>query len=202
MNEIILLVQPGMTEKQVERMIRKLLRKKGAQGHSFRIIVASGKRSSMPHGYATNKKIRKNDIVMLDFGAIYKGWKSDITRTIHLKTFTPFQQKVYNLVLRAHMIAVRSVRAGVKVKVIDKKVRKEFKKAGLEQYFHHSTGHGIGRNVHEPPRISFRSDEVLRAGMVITIEPALYFKEWGGVRIEDMVLVQKDGHEILTHALR
>jgi len=202
MNEIVLLLEPGLTERQVERMVRRLLKKKGAEGHSFRIIIASGKRSSMPHGYATKKKIRKNELVMLDFGAVYKGWKSDITRTVHLGRFTPFQQKVYNLVSSAHMKAVRAVKGGVPVKAIDNIVRKEFKKAGLEKYFRHSTGHGIGRNVHEAPRISVKSNEVLKEGMVITIEPGLYFKKWGGVRIEDMVLVKKDGHEVLTHAMR
>lgn len=202
MDEITLLIQPGMTEKQVALMIRRMLRKKGAEGHSFDIIVASGRRSSFPHGYATKKKIRKNEIVMLDFGAVYKGWKSDITRTVHLGKFTGFQKKVYNLVLKAHLKAARAVADGVPVKVIDKKVRSEFKKHGLEKYFCHSTGHGIGRHVHEPPRISFKSDEVLRQGMVVTIEPGLYFKKWGGIRIEDMILVTKDGHEMLTHALR
>jgi Xaa-Pro aminopeptidase len=202
MNEMILLVQPGMTEKQVERMVRKLLKKRGADGHSFRIIVASGTRSSIPHGYATKKKIRKNEIVMLDFGGVYKGWKSDITRTINLGRFTPFEQKVYNLILKAQSKAIKAVKAGIPVRRIDDIVRKEFKKHGLEKHFLHSTGHGIGRKVHEKPKISVKSDEVLKEGMIVTVEPGLYFKKWGGIRIEDMVLVKKNGHEVLTHAIR
>jgi len=217
-DEVILLIpqilKPGMTEMHASKEIIKHIKKKGGHKESFRLIIASGKRSAMPHGYATKKVIRKNEIVMIDMGVHYDGYCSDITRMFYMNAnvgashAAPVQnsnapariKKIYNIIKSAQLKAIRMVKAGVAVAKIDKTVRKEFKRYGMEKYFTHSTGHGIGQKVHEDPRISFKSHERLNSGQIITIEPGLYFKNKFGIRIEDMVLVKKNGYEILTKA--
>jgi len=218
-DEVIMLIpdiiKRGMTEQRAALEIKKHIKKRGGHRESFRIIVASGKRSAMPHGYATKKAIRKNDIVMIDIGVHYDGYCSDITRMFFAGTraLCPLAvsaapgrlKKIYNIVKAAQSKAFRLVGPGIPVSKIDKAVRKEFKRYGMEKYFTHSTGHGIGKKVHEQPRISSIGaggclPVRLRSGQVITIEPGLYFKNKFGIRIEDMVLVNKNGHEILTKA--
>ena len=206
-------LKPGMTEQNVASIIRKHIKKRGGHKESFRMIIASGKRSAMPHGYATKKVIRKNEIVMVDIGVHYDGYCSDITRMYHVgaKCISPIPEsdatnkikKIYNIVKTAQLKAIKMVRSGILVSDIDKAVRKEFKKYGLEKYFTHSTGHGIGKMVHEEPRISHKNTkgEILETGQVITIEPGLYFKDEFGIRIEDMILVKKKGYEILTETI-
>ncbi len=209
------LIKRGMTEHRAALEIKKHIKKRGGHRESFRIIVASGKRSAMPHGYATKKVIRKNDIVMIDIGVHYDGYCSDITRMFFVGaeqcsalTMSPapnLMKKIYNIIRSAQSKAIKMVKAGVAVADIDKAVRKEFKRYGMEKYFTHSTGHGIGKKVHEQPRISSigaggHLPVRLKSGQVITIEPGLYFKNKFGIRIEDMVLVNKNGHEILTKA--
>jgi len=210
-DEVILSVpdflRAGMTELQVASRIKKHIKKKGGHKESFRLIIASGKRSAMPHGYATNKVIRKNEIVMIDMGVHYDGYCSDITRMFwvgdnvetRLIASPPASnapnriKKIYNIIKSAQLKAIKMIRAGIPAAKIDKAVRKEFKRFGMEKYFTHSTGHGIGRKVHEDPRISIKSPERLKSGQIITIEPGLYFKNKFGIRIEDMVLVKKEG---------
>lgn len=200
--EVSQFIRPGMRECDVARFIRKKIRMSGADGESFKTIVAAGKRSAMPHGYATRNRIRRRDIVMVDCGVKYKGVCSDITRMIFLGPIDKKVMGIYRIVKSAQKKALRLVRAGVSVGKIDLAVRKEFRRHGLEKYFPHSTGHGICEFVHEEPKISHKKSDILEAGMVITIEPGLYFpkrKKPFGIRIEDMVMVKKGGYEILTH---
>ena len=201
--DIRLFIKPGMRECDVASLIKKKMKYYGASGESFKTIVAAGKRTAMPHGYATKNRIRRNDIVMVDCGVKYKGVCSDITRMIFLNSAPMKIAHMYNIVRSAQIKAIRLIRSGVPVKKIDLAVRKEFRKHGLEKYFPHSTGHGICEFVHEEPKISHKKNDILEAGTVITIEPGLYFpslRKPFGVRIEDMVLVKKTGYEILTTA--
>lgn len=192
-------IQPGQTEKEVALQIKNLLRSFKARP-AFRIIVASGKRSAMPHGFATNKRIRKGDLVVIDFGALYNGYRSDISRTFIVGKPSPKQKKIYQIVLKAQARAIKAVKAGKTCSAVDRAARAYIKKMGFGRKFIHSTGHGIGRQVHEAPKLSPKNQAKLKAGEVITIEPGIYIKAWGGVRIEDMVEVTKRGHRVLTKA--
>ena len=191
-------VKPGISEKEVSKEIRKRLKKHGAKKESFRIIVASGKKSAIIHGFASDKKIKQNDIIMFDFGALYKGYRSDITRTYVLGKPTKLQSKRYSILKRAQMSGIKKVKAGVKCSVVDRAARNFLRKNGYAKYFVHSTGHGIGKNTQEAPKISSKINSLLKAGVVITVEPGFYLKKWGGMRIEDMLLVTKKGYRILT----
>ena len=188
---------PGTTEKVVARAIRHELKLAGAS-EAFRIIVASGIRSMVPHGFATNKRLRPRETVMVDFGALYRGYRSDITRTFFLGKPTAKQRNIYRLVLKAQKAAIKKVKAGVPAKAVDRAARSVIERAGYGKNFIHSTGHGIGRKVHEPPKISRKNEDRLKAGQVITIEPGIYIRGWGGIRIEDMVRVTRTGCKILT----
>jgi len=172
----------------------------GSEKPGFDTIIASGYRSSMPHGVATNKKIRKGEFVTLDFGAIYDGYHSDITRTIVVGKATPRQKKIYHLVLTAQQAGCRYARAGLTGKEVDGKVRRIIEKAGYGKYFGHGLGHGIGTVVHDAPAISTLSETVLKPNMVVTIEPGVYLPGWGGVRIEDDVVIKRNSCEILNRA--
>lgn len=209
--DVRLFIRPGLRECDIASFIKKRMKYYGADGASFRTIVAAGKRTAMPHGYATKNRIRRRDVVMVDCGVKYKGVCSDITRMIFLgdrgaglkpaRTTNIRILEIYNIVKSAQKKAIRMVRSGVAVRDIDLAVRKEFRKYRLEKYFPHSTGHGICEFVHEEPKISHKKSDILEAGTVITIEPGLYFpglKRPFGVRIEDMVLVKKNGCEVLT----
>jgi Xaa-Pro aminopeptidase len=192
-----LTVQAGQKEREVADNIRSSLKKFGARP-AFRIIVASGKRSAKPHGFATDKIIRRGDLVVIDFGAVYNGYCSDMTRTFIVGKPTAKQKKIYRIVKEAQKRAIKAIRAGKACFEIDMAARQYIEKQGFGKYFIHSTGHGIGRRVHEAPKISKKNRRRLRKGMVITIEPGIYIKGWGGVRIEDMVLVTRRGCKALT----
>ena len=197
----LLTFSAGETEKKVAARIEAFLKGFDAKP-AFRTIVASGKRSAKPHGYATHKKIRKGEIVKIDFGALYKGWRSDITRTFFVGKPNVRQRKMYQTVLEAQRRAILAVKAGVECRVVDKAAREYIKKMGYGKYFVHSTGHGIGKKIHEQPKLSFRNHRKLKAGQVITIEPGIYIKGWGGMRIEDMALVTEKGAKLLTKVSR
>ncbi len=194
-----LTVRPGQREEDVAARIKSLL-KNSRSKPAFRIIIASGKRSAKPHGFATGKKIRAGDLVVIDFGALYNGYCSDITRTIVVGKSTAKQRKIYRIVKEAQKRAIRAIRAGKACFEIDRVARQYIEDQDFGKYFIHNTGHGIGRKVHQAPKISKRNRRRLRKGMVITIEPGIYIKGWGGVRIEDMVLVTEKGCRILTRA--
>ena len=190
-------IADGRNEIAVAAWIKNELKKAGA-GPAFRIIVASGKRSAQPHGFATAKKIKRGELVVVDFGALYNGYRSDLTRTFFVGKPSIRQKKIYNLVKVAQQKAIQSVREGRECREVDGAARNYIKRGGLGKYFIHTTGHGIGKKVHQAPKISRKNRRKLKAGQVITIEPGIYIRGWGGVRIEDMVLVTEKGCKILT----
>jgi len=192
-------VKEGLSEKDVAQQIKSLLKDYGAKP-AFRIIVASGKRSAQPHGFATNKKIKQGEFVVIDFGALYNGYRSDITRTVVIGKPSPRQKRIYQIVKKSQAKAIKAVKAGMACCEIDRAAREYIEQFGFGRCFFHSTGHGIKRKVHEAPKISPRNRRRLKDGAVITIEPGIYIKGWGGVRIEDMLLVTKRGCQVLTKA--
>jgi Xaa-Pro aminopeptidase len=193
-------LKPGMKEQEVALRIEVLMREMGASSSSFETIVASGKRSALPHGTASNKKLDKGDLVTLDFGAYYKGYASDITRTVMLGKPNEKQKEIYDIVLEANKQTVSAVRSGMTGREADAIARDYIKKHGYGDNFGHGTGHGLGLEVHEAPRLSALGDTVLAPGMVVTVEPGIYLPDFGGVRIEDDVIVTESGNEVITHA--
>jgi Xaa-Pro aminopeptidase len=195
-------LQPGLTEIAVAAQLEFAARLAGAEGMSFETIVASGVRSALPHGRATTAKLPRRGFVTLDFGVMLDGYCSDMTRTVHLGKATAEEQEVYDLVLEAQETAVAAVAPGVTAGEVDEAARSVLRRGGLDQYFSHSTGHGVGLEIHEGPRIAPKQTQVLEQGMVITIEPGVYIPGKFGLRIEDMVLVTARGGEILTPSLK
>jgi Xaa-Pro dipeptidase len=191
-------LRAGLTEIEVAAEIEYAMRKKGSWGTSFETIVASGARSAYPHGGCTEKQIRKGEAVVIDLGAIYKYYRSDMTRTMVAGKPSKKQQQIYNIVKTAQDKAFKRIREGVRAKTLDAAARKIIEKAGYSEYFVHGLGHGIGLEVHEPPTLNQQSKDVLKAGNVVTVEPGIYITGFGGFRIEDTVLVQRDGGEKLT----
>jgi Xaa-Pro aminopeptidase len=167
---------------------------------SFETIVAAGARSAMPHGRATAAKLPRRGFVVMDFGIIHQGYCSDMTRTMHLGPPTPKERAVYDAVLEAQEAGVAAVTAGVSCAEVDEAARGVLRKAGLAEAFSHSTGHGVGLEIHESPRIGAGETTRLQAGMVITIEPGVYLADRFGIRIEDMVAVTRSGGQVLTPA--
>jgi Xaa-Pro aminopeptidase len=193
-------VRPGVRETEVAAKIEYAARTCGASGMSFETIVAGGVRSALPHGCASSAPIPRNGFVVMDFGVILANYRSDMTRTVHVGRLTQTDRHLYNAVREAQMAAVNSVAPGVEIGKVDQAARRVLKRAGLAKYFTHSTGHGVGLEIHEPPRIARAIKDTLQPGMVITIEPGAYVPGQGGVRIEDMVLVTASGCEVLTQA--
>ena len=195
-------LKPGMTEREAAAELEYGFRKFGADAIAFDTIVASGPRGALPHGQATDKVIEAGELVTFDFGARVAGYNSDITRTVFVggngKQPSERQRQVYELVRESQQAGVEAVKPGVPAGEIDKICRDIFEKAGLAEYYMHSTGHNLGREVHEAPFLMPNDANLLEAGMVLTVEPGLYFPEWGGVRIEDDLLVTAGGVEILT----
>ncbi len=191
-------IKAGIEERAVSLLLEFQIRKNGAEATPFPFIVASGKRGSLPHGLASGKKIRRGEFVTVDFGAVYEGYCSDETCTVVVGKPTKKQKSVYQVVKDAHEKAISRIRPGVRKKNIDRAARGVIEKAGLGKYFGHGTGHGVGLAVHEEPRIAPRQKGVIEAGMVFTIEPGVYIPGWGGVRIEDMVWVTRDGCELMS----
>lgn len=182
-------IVPGATEIDIANEIEYRMKKMGASGPSFGTIVASGKRSSLPHGLASNKVIENGDAVVIDMGAVYDGYCSDITRTVFIGGMSKEQERVYDLVKKAQKFAIDAIEAGVSCKDVNEVAVNEFRKNAMEKYFVHSLGHGVGLDVHERPFVAGRSSDVFKPGMVVTVEPGLYLPNQFGVRIEDMVMV-------------
>lgn len=199
-NEVRHMIRPGVRELEVAAEISYLHRRYGAEGDAFEIIVASGERSALPHARASSKHIRSGELVTLDFGCVVNGYHSDITRTICVEKASRRARQLYEAVLDAQRAAIESARAGMWARDLDAVARKRIVRAGLGTYFQHSLGHGLGLHVHERPRVSRRSTEQLKAGSVITIEPGVYIPGFGGVRIEDDVLLHDTGCELLSNA--
>lgn len=196
---IMTVIKPGMTESEVDLLLYNKIRTLGAKSFSFNTIVASGWRGAMPHGVASDKIIEENDFVTIDFGAVYNGYCSDLTRTFAMSQKADDQLKeIYAIVLKAQTSALQACRPGVFTREIDKIARDIITAAGYGDYFKHGTGHGLGVLIHEAPRLNQLSTEVLMEGMVVTVEPGIYIPNLGGVRIEDDVLITKDGCIRLT----
>ncbi|HZE25733.1 MAG TPA: Xaa-Pro peptidase family protein [Terriglobales bacterium] len=191
-------MRPGISEVEIAAEMEYAARKAGAEGMSFETIIASGVRSALPHGRASAAPIQPGGFVVCDFGVILHGYCSDRTRTVWIGPASAEARRVYDAVLEAQQAAIAAVRSGVKAGQVDRSARKMLQKNGLAKYFTHSTGHGVGLEVHEAPRVAKGQQEVLRPGMVITIEPGVYLQGQWGVRIEDMVVVTEHGCEVLT----
>ncbi|OJF94306.1 Xaa-Pro peptidase family protein [Alkalibacterium sp. 20] len=191
--EILGFIKPGVTEIEVANKLDFMMREKGATGVSFDTIVASGKRSAMPHGVASDKKIEQGDMITIDFGCYYKGYVSDMTRTISLGDPGEELKKIHQIVLDAQLKVNERAKAGVTGKELDAVARDYITEKGYGEAFGHSTGHGIGLEVHETPGISYRNEKSLVEGNVITNEPGIYLPGLGGVRIEDDLVITKDG---------
>lgn len=201
-HHIVTFLKPGISETDVRDELEFFMRKKGATSSSFQIIVASGVRSSLPHGVASNKIIERGDIVTLDFGALYDGYCSDITRTVAIGEPSEEFQKIYNVVREALKRGTEAIKPGKTAKSIDDITRNYITEHGYGQYFGHSTGHGLGLEIHEPLRLSQESKATLQEGMVVTVEPGIYIPNWGGCRIEDDIVITKDGYDVITKSNR
>jgi Xaa-Pro aminopeptidase len=191
-------LRPGVSEVEVAAEMELAARRSGAEQMSFPTIIASGSRSALPHGRASEHKVAGYGFVVCDFGVILSGYCSDQTRTVWVGSVPRDARDAYESVLEAQQAAVSTVRSGVTAGEVDAAARKVLRKAGLARYFTHSTGHGVGLEIHEPPRVADQQPEVLQPGMVITIEPGVYFPGKWGIRIEDMVAVTANGCEVLT----
>lgn len=195
--EILKFIKPGVTEIEVANKLDFLMREKGATSVSFDTIVASGKRSAMPHGVASEKEIEQGDMITIDFGCYYKGYVSDMTRTFSLGDPGEELKKIHQIVLNANLKVTEAAKPGITAKELDAIARDYITEQGYGEAFGHSTGHGIGLEVHEGPGIHFRNEKPLVEGNVITNEPGIYIPGLGGVRIEDDLLITKDGHRNL-----
>lgn len=196
--ETVARVAPGMTENEVAWMLEVAMREKGAEGKSFDFIVASGERGALPHGRASDRKLAAGELVTIDYGAIYQGYCSDETVTVSLGEPDPRQREVFETVLAAQRAAMDAVRPGMDFKALDAVARDYIGARGFGEYFGHGLGHGVGIDIHEYPTASPRSKHVIQEGMVFTIEPGIYIPGWGGVRIEDTVVVGPDGCRPIT----
>ena len=211
-NDCLEYIVPGATEHEVALALEYMARLAGAERMSFETIVASGQRSALPHGRATGAKLPRRGLVTLDFGVVLNGYCSDMTRTVHLGKARPGEREVYEAVLQAQEAGVAAVRAGVVASEVDAACRDSLTAAGYGEWFTHSTGHGVGLEIHEGPRIGKTAVPLkgeapvapvrLKAGMVVTIEPGAYLPGKFGVRIEDTVLVTAEGCEVLTPATK
>jgi Xaa-Pro aminopeptidase len=195
-------LRPGIPENAVAAELEYRARLWGAEAMSFPTIVASGERSAFPHGTASEAKLPRRGFVTLDFGVILNGYCSDMTRTVHLGRATAREREAYDAVLAAQENAVAAVAAGVKAGDVDEAARSVLREAKLADYFTHSTGHGVGLEIHESPRIAMAQQTLLTKGMVITIEPGIYIPGAFGLRIEDTVVVQRRGCRVLTPATK
>jgi len=196
---IMEMLKEGTIEREAAFEMEFFLKKNKAEGTGFDTIIASGQRSAMPHGRAGDKRIEKGDFVLIDCGVRLQGYHSDQTRTLICGTPTPEQEKVHRIVREAHDMAIDAIRPGISICEIDRVARDHIQHQGYGEYFGHGLGHGIGLAVHEDPVVNGENKALLQEGMLFTVEPGVYIPNWGGVRIEDMVLVTSRGAEVLTY---
>lgn len=199
-DHILGVISPKITEIDVAAELEYQARKLGAEGMSFETIAASGIRSALPHGRATSAKLPRRGFLTMDFGVVLKGYCSDMTRTVYLGSPKAEERNAYLAVLEAQQAGVDTVRAGVRCGDVDEAARSILRRAGLADAFTHSTGHGVGLEIHEPPRLGAGQSSKLEAGMVVTVEPGIYLPGKFGLRIEDTVVVTANGAEIITPA--
>ena len=190
-------VKPGISERQVAIKLEGFVKSHGAE-FSFSPIIASGPNSCYPHAKATDRIIRNNEPVLLDFGIDINGYKSDLTRNFFLGRITPRVKQVFEALTLAQREAISLIKPGVNASIVDAQARKVLRKYSLAKYFGHSLGHGVGLDIHETPRLSAKSTSILEPGMIITVEPGVYIPNQFGIRVEDMVLVTKEGCEVLS----
>ncbi len=200
--DVVPMIRPGVTELELAAEIEYRMKRLGATGPSFETIVASGARSAWAHARPTAKPLRKNELVVLDQGAILRAYCSDMTRTVFLGRFSEKVRRMYRAVLEAQGAAKNAIRSGVAAEAPDTAARRVLKKYGLNRFFTHSTGHGLGLEVHETPRLGKGERTTLEEGMVVTVEPGVYLEGFGGIRIEDDVVVTSTGAQDLTSAPR
>ena len=193
-------IRPGTSEIEVAAAMEHEARRRGAEGMSFPTILAAGKRSAVVHGRASGAAIPRTGFVVCDFGVILAGYCSDRTRTLHVGRPSAAEREMYQAVFEAQAAAIAAVRPGVKAAVVDAAARRVLRSRKLNRYFTHSTGHGLGLEIHESPRLASGQDQILEPGMVITIEPGAYIPGKRGVRIEDVVVVTASGREVLAPA--
>ncbi len=192
-------IEPGMTELELAARLEYYMRSLGSEKTSFDTIVASGERGALPHGTATEREIDLGDFVTFDFGAVYRGYHSDMTRTIHMGLVTAaWQKEIYSVVEEAQRKGMKAARVGMTGLELDAVVRKVIEDAGYGEYYIHGTGHGVGLEIHEMPNINKRGNTVLQTGMIFTIEPGIYIPGKGGVRIEDTVVLTEEGARALN----
>ena len=202
MEKAFRLLRPGVRESDIAAEIEYQMKKRGASGPSFETIIASGKRAALPHARPTSKRLKKNELVVLDLGAILAHYCSDMTRTVFVGRAPRRIRDWYRAVNEARAAAIAAVKPGATCGEVDAAAREVLRKSGLDQYFVHSTGHGLGLEVHEEPRVARGQSIRLEAGNVITIEPGVYVEGLGGIRIEDDVVVRSHGSEVLTRVSR
>jgi Xaa-Pro aminopeptidase len=195
-------VREGASELELVAELEYQLRRAGSGPPAFESIVAAGPRSALPHARPSERPVREGDLLLLDFGATVEGYRSDVTRTVVLGPPAPWHRDVHGAVLRAQEVGRRELRPGRPAREVDASVRDVLDDAGYAENFGHSTGHGLGLAVHESPSLSRRSEDILQRGHVVTIEPGVYLRGRGGVRIEDDVVVEEDGARVLTDAAR
>ena len=190
-------VKPGLSERQAALRLEGFVKSHGAE-FSFPPIIASGQNSCFPHARATDKLIRNNENVLLDFGIDLNGYKSDLTRNFFLGRIAPSVKRVFDALTLAQREAISVIKPGISAATVDAQARKVLRKFGLAKYFGHSLGHGVGLDIHEAPRLSSQSTSILEAGMIVTVEPGVYIPDQFGLRVEDMVLVTKEGCEVIS----
>ena len=195
-------IKEGVTEREIALDLEFFMKKQGATALSFDTISASGIRSAMPHGIATDKKIENGDFLTLDFGCVFEGYCSDMTRTVVIGSASEKQREIYDTVLKAQETALLGIRPGMKGSQIDAMARDVITDAGYGKYFGHALGHSVGLEIHESPNFSPREETVIKPGMVVTVEPGIYIEGIGGVRIEDVVIITEDGCENITHSTK
>jgi len=188
----------GQPEQEVAGILEFFMRRHGGGLPAFETIVAAGERGALPHGIASEQRIRRGQLVVIDLGASYQGYAADLTRTICLGRIDARQREIYEVVREAQACALAELRPGVRAGEVDAAAREFLAARGYGEYFSHALGHGVGLSVHEEPRLAARQETVLEPGMVVTVEPGVYLPGWGGVRIEDTVLIAQNGYEILT----
>lgn len=196
--QVVRRIRTGMRESDLAADLDHRMRRCGADGPAFDTIVAGGARTALPHAHPTHAALRRGQLVLIDMGAMLEGYASDMTRMLFLGKPDARVKHAYHAVLEAQLAAIDAVRAGVKAHTVDRAARRVLVRHGLARAFVHSTGHGLGLEIHEPPRVGKNDQTVLEAGMAITIEPGVYIEGFGGIRIEDTVAVSERGCEVLT----
>lgn len=191
------LIEPGRTELEIAAEIEYEMRNLGSEGTAFDTILASGKNSLFPHIEPTDRKLKEEELVIVDLGARWKGYKSDMTRTFAISPNSQ-QKKLLEITKKAQKVALNKVKSGVKAKEIDEAARRVFRKENYEKFYLHGAGHGVGLNIHEPPNLNPSSEDTLKENMIITVEPGIYIPDQGGGRFEDTIVVKNDGYEKLT----